>query len=179
MIGTYRITNKKNGDSFIGTSKDVLKTLKNQRYRLKNNKHTNKKLQGAVNEFKFKNFEFELIEECVIENQFVRQYYWYKKSNHNYNIIIVNPHKRPRVEWTSEQRDNHSSVTNARVPVQAISVWGIDEEEIKYFDSLGQAARELFPEMTQDKATASIRSVIKGTWIHFEGWKFKEWKKDD
>jgi len=179
MIGTYRITNRKNGDSLIGTSKDVVKTLRNQKYRLKNNKHTNKKLQSAVNEFKFMNFEFELIEECKLENQFVRQYYWYKKSNHNYNIMVVNPHKKPRKEWTSEQRDEHSALSNARVSVEAYPIWNLDTSEVKRFDSLSQAARALYPEIPQDKATASIRSVINGKWVHFEGWSFKKLENND
>jgi len=181
MTGTYRITNRKNGDSFIGTSKDVCKTLRNQKYRLKNKKHTNSKLQSAINKFKLSSFEFKLIEECKLENQFVRQYYWYKKGNHNYNIMVVNPHKKPRVEWTQERRDNHADKVGNRVSVKATPMWSDydDGSDALYFNSLGQAAIELFPETPKDKATTNIRSVLNGSWAHFEGWNFKEWKADE
>lgn len=68
ISGIYKIMNKIDGNIYIGSSKDVNIRKSMHFSRLKNNKHSNKKLQNAYNKYGINNFEFFVIEYCKEED---------------------------------------------------------------------------------------------------------------
>jgi len=67
MIGIYKITNKINNKVYIGQSNNVEGRIAGHVKYLTLNKHKNKHLQSAVNQYGIINFNFEIIEECIEE----------------------------------------------------------------------------------------------------------------
>lgn len=62
LSGVYRITNKNNGKFYIGSSRSIFSRWFNHTCDLKNNNHTNYKLQRAFNKYGMKSFTFEVVE---------------------------------------------------------------------------------------------------------------------
>ena len=58
--GIYKITNNINNKFYIGSSKNITKRFKEHKWRLKNNKHPNNKLQNSWNKYGEENFKFEV-----------------------------------------------------------------------------------------------------------------------
>lgn len=77
MMGVYKITNEMNGKCYVGSSKNVMRRLRDHQRELEGNKHVNKYLQNAFNKNGGKNFRYELLE--VVEDEAVlrerEQYY--------------------------------------------------------------------------------------------------------
>lgn len=63
-VGIYQILNTVNGKRYIGQSIQVRDRLNEHTWKLRNNKHTNKHLQAAWNEYGADVFKRELIVEC-------------------------------------------------------------------------------------------------------------------
>ena len=83
MIGIYKITNKINGNSYIGQSINVEKRLlSHKKYRNKIIK--NKVLYKAIEKYGIENFDFEILEECKKEELNEREKYYIKKYNTYY-----------------------------------------------------------------------------------------------
>lgn len=66
ITGTYYILNLVNGKIYNGSSIDVRARLNLHVRRLKNNKHTNRYLQSAINKYGLENFRFEKRTEIAI-----------------------------------------------------------------------------------------------------------------
>ena len=72
ISGVYKIVNKINGKYYVGSSNDIIKTRwKKHRYMLRKNKHSNPKLQNAWNKYGEENFEFIIVEKCLINELLV------------------------------------------------------------------------------------------------------------
>ena len=74
--------------------------MKNNKKNLRNNKHYNRHLQSAWDDYGEENFEFEIIEECKKEQLGEREIYWLDKLNcHNkesgYNMTKATENGRP------------------------------------------------------------------------------------
>lgn len=90
MIGIYKITNKINGNSYIGLSVDIKRRWKAhyQRYKDITNKEYEKVLYKAFRKYGIENFEFSIIEECSAEELRAKEKYWiqyYDTFNNGYN----------------------------------------------------------------------------------------------
>ena len=68
--GIYKITNKKTGVFYIGCSTQIPNRLQTHKRTLKKNKHDNKLLQEAYNEYGLDAFEFEVIKEYPADTPF-------------------------------------------------------------------------------------------------------------
>ena len=83
MIGIYKITNKINGNSYIGQSINVEKRLLyHKKYR--NELIKNKVLYKAIEKYGIENFDFEILEECKKEELNEREKYYIEKYNTYY-----------------------------------------------------------------------------------------------
>lgn len=91
-VGIYKITNKENGLIYIGSSKNINKRWKDHINQLSKSKHPNMYLQEDWDIYGKKSFEFSILEECKLENQFeLEQKYINKlkpfyRNNKGYNI---------------------------------------------------------------------------------------------
>jgi group I intron endonuclease len=65
--GIYKITNKVDGRCYIGSSKDILKRIKDHFSALSKNKHINIKLQRAYDKHGGCNFEYDVVVLCSEE----------------------------------------------------------------------------------------------------------------
>lgn len=83
-IGIYKIINKINNKSYVGSTSNFDKRWYSHRFRLKNNTHHSSKLQNSVNKHGIENFVFEVIEECPKELLIEREQHWIEILN-SYN----------------------------------------------------------------------------------------------
>ena len=76
MIGIYKITNKLNGDAYIGQSVEIENRLEDHKKPYNLNREENKRLYQAFIQFGLNNFTFEIIEECKITELNEKEKYW-------------------------------------------------------------------------------------------------------
>jgi len=104
ICGIYKITNTSNGKVYIGSSINTLQRWAAHKSHCRKNKHCNRHLQGAWNEYGEKSFQFSIIDECN-ENLLLTQedlwinYYDSRNQEKGYNLASAN-----RVEWSAESR---------------------------------------------------------------------------
>ena len=101
--GIYQIRNKVNNKIYVGSANDLQARRREHLYDLINNKHHNSHLQNAFNKYGEKNFIFEVIEFCDLDNKFIFEQYWIntldscnKKIGYNISNIVsvVKPHTK-------------------------------------------------------------------------------------
>lgn len=87
MTGIYKITNKINGHSYVGQSRNIQKRWTNEKGAAfnKNDKSYNYPLSRAIRKYGLENFSFEVIEECSEEELNVKENYWIKFYKSEYN----------------------------------------------------------------------------------------------
>jgi group I intron endonuclease len=89
QTGIYAITNSLNNKRYIGSSANIFHRLKEHRYLLQKNKHTNGKLQNAWNKYGGEIFLFNILEMIPINKLIKKEQYWIDKINsvkNGYNI---------------------------------------------------------------------------------------------
>ena len=82
MIGIYKITNKINNKIYIGQSNDI-KRRKNEHRCIEH--ETNKSLKKAYIKYGLENFDFEVLEECKLEELNDKEKYWIELLKPQYN----------------------------------------------------------------------------------------------
>jgi len=93
--GIYTITNIINNKIYLGSaSNSFYQRWGVHRYDLKNNKHSNKYLQRAVNKHGIENFKFEILDECEPEFCLSAEQWWINMLNvcnpkFGYNLCAV------------------------------------------------------------------------------------------
>lgn len=92
ITGIYCIRNKINGKRYIGRSLDILNRWRMHRKELNSNKHKNDYLQNAWNKYGEDNFEFEILEQCGVnqlnklEIQYIEKYGTFNNDEKGYNL---------------------------------------------------------------------------------------------
>lgn len=89
MIGIYKITNKINGNSYIGQSIHIEKRIKEHKLKYNWEREKNKTLYQAFQKYGIENFSFEIIEECEPNVLDSREQFWinyYDTYNNGYNM---------------------------------------------------------------------------------------------
>jgi group I intron endonuclease len=77
ISGIYKITCKKTGKFYIGSSVNINKRLNEHKRILRQNKHSNKYLQNTWNRYREQNFRFEIIEIIHdISQLLIREQWW-------------------------------------------------------------------------------------------------------
>ena len=85
-IGIYKITNKINGKSYIGLSSNIEERFKKHRQM-----QGEKILYSAFEKYGIENFEFSVLEYCLLEQLSEREKYWiayYDTYNNGYNATL-------------------------------------------------------------------------------------------
>jgi group I intron endonuclease len=86
ITGIYKITNKTNGNFYIGSSVDISRRWKKHTTLLRSNSHYNSHLQNAWNLYGEENFFFEIVETCIKENMVEREQSYIDNLNPTYNV---------------------------------------------------------------------------------------------
>ena len=85
MIGIYKFTNLINGKIYIGQSRNIERRYKDHLNRAKNNFASNNEyntlIHKAIRKYGIKNFSFEILEECSIEELNNKEEYWINYYN--------------------------------------------------------------------------------------------------
>ena len=85
--GVYRIRNIVNEKSYIGSAQISFRKRRNQHFHLlREGIHHCIYLQRAWNKYGEKNFVFEVLEECEVENCLNREQWWLDNTSSKYNI---------------------------------------------------------------------------------------------
>lgn len=115
LSGIYQIKNKITGQSYIGSSIDLLKRFSSHKSRLNRNEHRNNYLQNAWNKYGQENFEFNVLfliydtdrkflDEILLKRE--KEYITLHKSNsteNGYNLQIVKNNRFIVSEETREK----------------------------------------------------------------------------
>lgn len=82
----YKITNNINNKFYIGSAKDFKRRIGNHISALNRGTHYNKYLQRAWNKYGQSCFIISIVEECELEEQYVREQYYIDILNPIYNL---------------------------------------------------------------------------------------------
>lgn len=89
MIGIYKITNKINGDAYIGQSTQIEERFIEHKNPTNWARESNKSLYKAFIQFGLQNFDFSVLEECKKEELNDKEQYWigyYSTYPNQYNM---------------------------------------------------------------------------------------------
>lgn len=75
MIGIYKITKKENGKSYIGQSNDIERRFKEHTFKNKI------PIDKAIQKYGKENFQFEILEECSLDELDEKERYWINYYN--------------------------------------------------------------------------------------------------
>ena len=78
MIGIYKITKKENGKSYIGQSNDIERRFSEHKYKGKSSRIP---LDVAIEKYGVNAFDYEIIEECSLEELNEKETYWIQYYN--------------------------------------------------------------------------------------------------
>lgn len=152
----YQIRNKTNDKLYIGSSKRIESRLWTHKNELKKGTHVNKKLQNAWNKYGEDNFEFETIEECNLEEQYVREQYYmdlHEVCKSGYNILSTAKYGHADGQpWVKGENSNLAKITENQA-------YGV-----KLMDSLGYKPKEISEKL--DVTESNVRNILDlTTWI--------------
>jgi len=128
ISGIYAILNKINGKRYVGSSKDVYyRWSESHLPTLKNGNHHNNHLKHAWKKYGEQSFEFQVIEECSVDDLLIREGYWIEhfrswEREYGYNITrivdgkqVVAKESIDRMLKTNEIKDYWNTGTNGEI----------------------------------------------------------------
>ena len=164
--GIYLISNKVNNMTYIGSSKDVRRRIRDHRYKYKDAKNNpnwyNHKLYVDMRRYGLENFEFTILENCSEDLLKERELFYYNKFEPEYNTWVPvkddrNKGKFKHSEETKQKIKDHNARywkgktlppemlesmiegnVKKRKPVQALNSKG---DIILEFDKIGDALK--------------------------------------
>ena len=162
ISGIYCIINLKNGNRYIGSSKNIRQRLWSHRAELRHNKHENSHLQAAWNKYGEQNFDYYVIEVCDKDKLLEREQEYINTMKPEYNIN----QETQRPPCTEDSRKKQSE-TRKRLYAEGklkpsfkhitTYVYDLDGNFIKEYSSMKNAAIGEF-----GKDTGAVRSACCG-----------------
>ena len=141
--GVYIIKHKNTEKVYIGSSINMYSRIHCHKNKLKNNQHTNPKLQNFCNKYGFEGFIFEAKEFCEKEKLIEREQYWmdYYKSYTDNGFNISKIASYPYKDLTIEEIQKRRSIFAEKVG-RCLFVY--DKNYIEYsFPSISECSRQL------------------------------------
>jgi group I intron endonuclease len=86
--GIYKITNKINKKYYVGSAYDLYKRYKEHRSALVSDRHHNIQLTRFVNKYGIDNLQFNLLEECLIEELEAKEQYYITNGKNIFNETV-------------------------------------------------------------------------------------------
>lgn len=163
LIGVYKIYCEENDKTYIGSSNNIDKRLKEHLNNLKKNQHKNPNLQRAFNKYGLGTFTFSVVAICPLEERFNLEQYYIDNTEKLFNAarnVVFNKggevseatrlkisevlKKRCREHGLPPQFKNSGSkygAVNGKAMSKKVIV--LTEEGSIEFESISQASREL------------------------------------
>lgn len=116
MVGIYKITNLKNGKSYIGQSIDIKRRFWDHRCI---SHETNIHLRYAMKKYGKDSFKYEVLEECKASDLDEREKFWIAKLKPEYNIAAGGQGRGRK----------HSEATKKAISEKSLSFWRNLSEE--------------------------------------------------
>ena len=144
ICGIYSIKNKVNSKCYIGQSHNIYMRLGMHLTRLANNKHKNRLLQEEWNVHGSDNFEFEILEECEIEDLEYREMY-YINNFADYNIqrdgfrLRMTDYSRQKMSKSRQEGLQNGTII---VKTKSIHKYDLEGNYIESYGSVRQASNE-------------------------------------
>lgn len=168
--GIYIIRNIINNKGLVGYSKN-LRRRKNWHFcLLRNNKHSNERIQNSWNKYKEENFRFEILEECHIENLPKQEHYWTMLlKTHDrrcgFNILPTDPDNM-RIVAPETGRKISKALTGIKRSEKTKLLQKLTHSKINYiavlqYDLEGKLIEEYENMTIASRMTGSSRNSIK------------------
>ena len=87
--GIYKISTLHNNEIYIGSAKCFNKRTSLHITNLRKNKHHSKYLQSVFNKYGIDNIKFELLEECNVEDLFIKEQFYLDLFKPKYNSLPI------------------------------------------------------------------------------------------
>lgn len=170
IIGIYKILNKNNGKSYIGSSINCLQRISKHKSLLKHNKHLNNYLQNSYNKNGIDNFEFSIIEICNENDLEIReQYYIDLLGNYNITKIVERniPSETSKLKMSETRLKMHKLGLLSKT-TKAILQYDLESNLIKKWESITEASSNL------NISQSTILRVLNGTYKQGKGfiWRY-------
>jgi group I intron endonuclease len=162
--GIYRILNKKNNKSYIGSSIKLGNRQYKHFWMLSNNKHDNIYLQKSYNKYGFQFFIFEILERCEENLLFERENFYIKKFNScnptfGYNQAEVNEFRRNNLNYSTKKKLSIYNLEKNK-NFKQFSLTNIFNGNTKIFNNLVDAANYLIENKFSNGKPAYVRQKI-------------------
>lgn len=187
--GIYKITNTLTGDTYVGSSQDIVARWKKHRWELNTDRHTNTYLVRAWKKYGQEAFKFKIVEECAIDCLLEREQFYLNSGEHVYNIATsssapmlgrthseesrrkisesnIGLHTGPKSEEQIEKMRKTNIISGHNKPVIAIDM---NTGEIKHrFETIGDVSG-------MDWKKSAVIRCCKGTMQSYQGffWKYE------
>lgn len=162
--GIYKITNKSDNKSYIGSSLNLSDREYKHFWQLKKNSHNNNHLQNSFNKFGESDFKFEILEICNPSELIEKENYYinYFKSNlpeFGFNMATVNEFRRNTYNYEVKKK---LSVYNLKKNSNFVTFFlqNILTNEKKTFDNLVDAANYLIENSFTNGSSKNVRQKI-------------------
>jgi hypothetical protein len=155
-IGVYMIKNLMTGDFYIGSSVNIDKRWSDHISKLLYNKHTNTKLQNAINKHGLQYFIFGIIELCTLDEINYLEQKYINQLNPKYNILPLVGCPSRCIPLSLEHKERISRALKLNIPhynstqniikayTQRIKPVVAYKDNIEYFFSSVKEASEYF-----------------------------------
>lgn len=185
-IGIYKITNKKNGKNYVGSSANLEKRYQYHLRDLRNNKHFNIHLQRSFNLDGEESFEFSVIEKCSEDVLTSREEYLIEHLNslntrYGYNI---NPKCDRPPSWSGK---THTEATKLKMSKsQEGKICSQHSKDVASLTHKGKKISEgqihFLREKNKGEGNAMFGKTPYDVWVEKYGkeiadQKYSEWKK--
>lgn len=114
ISGIYKIINKVNGKYYVGSSKNIIKRLKEHRTRLNNKNHQNIHLQRAWHKYGHSAFIFNIVKGCLIsdlqreEQLYLNECKLNRKNAYNISYDATAPNRGMKLSKNHRQKISES-----------------------------------------------------------------------